>query len=66
MAARLHAVWVVVIVVVHLLLFLVESASEPASEVTALTDIWLRVNDASWTTCTLVLHVGVVLAYHLV
>jgi len=73
MAACLHTVWiaaiviVAVVIIVHLLLFLIECAAEPAAKFAgALADVRLRVDDASWTTCSLVLHVSVVLTYHLV
>ena len=63
----MHAVRIVVsIVVVNLLLFLIEGATKAASKLSALADVWLGVDDASWTTCALVLHVSVVLVYHLV
>ena len=71
MAARLHTVRIIVAVVVvrvHLLLFLVESAAEPAPELVAtpLAHVWLRVDDPCRSTGPLVLHVSIVLIYHLV
>lgn len=68
MAACLHTVRIVAVVVrAHLLLFLIEGAAKATTElVVALAHVWLRVDDPGRSTSPLVLHVSIVLIYHLV
>lgn len=69
MSSRLHTVRVIILIVcVHLLLFLIESAAKTATELVgaSLADVGLRVRDTCWTTGSLVLQVCIVLIDHLV